>query len=292
MAPASAATVASSLLPVSSARASVEALLRQRQLDRTLTTVAPALEAAGETPGLPFQLEALDARLLGGLPRGQVSEVVGPACAGRTTLVWRWMASATASGVPVALVDTLDRFDPASAAACGIHLDRLLWVRGQAITRTTGAVDPTWLPGVRAVEGPGTLLERTIDRALKALSLILQSGVCAVAVLDLADVPLPALRRIPYATWLRLQRLIEGSETTCVVLAPEPLARSAGGVTLAVQASADITTPHVQWTGGAERARRLGGLAFDVRVASSRRQMAGRVTVRSEALADLAWAEA
>lgn len=291
MAPASAAAV-SVTPPHPGTRAALEALLRQHQLDRTLTTAQPVSGDAGEPDGLPFGLEALDGRLLGGLPRGQVSEVVGPACSGRTTLVWRWMASATANGVPVALVDTLDRFDPASASACGIRLDHLLWVRGQAIARTTGAVDAAWLPGVRAVDGPGTLLERTIDRALKALSLILQSGVCAVAVLDLADVPLPALRRIPYATWLRLQRLIEGSETTCVVLAPEPLARSAGGVTLAVQASADITTPHVQWTGGAERARRLGGLAFDVRVASSRRQMAGRVTVQSEALADLAWAEA
>jgi hypothetical protein len=315
MAPAAAATLPStstSAPPVvtATARAALEALLRDRKLDRTLTSAQSLPGAAGADPGLPFRVAALDARLLGGLPRGQVSEVVGPASSGRTTLVWRWMAAATQAGVAVGLVDTLDRFDPASAAACGLDLDRLLWVRGQAISRTPGAVDPVWLPGVRAVGGPGTLLERAIDRALKALNLVLQSGVCPVVVIDLADVPIQALRRIPYTTWLRVQRLIEGSDTTCVLLGPEPLARSAGGVTLTVQAPgsgeprvvaqgprplADVpdvqAEAKVRWAGASDRARRFGGLAFDVRVASSRRQIAGRVTVRSEALADRACPE-
>ena len=99
------------------------------------------------------------------------------------------MAAATRRGDTVALVDTFDRFDPESAAACGIDLDRLLWVRGQAISKTGGAVDPVWLPGVRTVDGPGTMVERTVDRALKALNLVLQSGVCPVVVIDMADVP-------------------------------------------------------------------------------------------------------
>ena len=47
----------------------------------------------------------------------------------------------------------------------------------------------------------------------------------------------------------------------------------------------------VRWAGSAERSRRMEGLAFDVRVASSRRQIAGRITVRSEALADRAFAD-
>ena len=96
-------------------------------------------------------------------------------------------------------------------------------------------MDPVWLPGVRTVDGPGTMVERTLDRALKALNLVLQSGVCPVVVIDMADVPPAALRRIPYTTWLRVQRVIEGSDTTCVLVAPEPLARSAGGVTLTMQ---------------------------------------------------------
>ena len=50
--------------------------------------------------------------------------------------------------------------------------------------------------------------------------------------LDLADTPLAALNRIPFTTWLRVQRTIEGSDTACVLVGPQPLARSAGGLTL------------------------------------------------------------
>ncbi len=288
------------------ARASVESLLRDRKLDRTLTTSRPPEVTA---PGVPFQVQALDAYLQGGLPAGQLSEVVGPVSSGRTTLVWQWMAAATRRGETVALVDTFDRFDPASAVACGIDLDRLLWVRGQAISRTGGAVDPVWLPGVRTVEGPGTLVERTLDRALKALNLVLQSGVCPVVVLDLGDVPSTALRRIPYTTWLRVQRVIEGGDTTCVVIAPESLARSAGGITLHMQPPAavkpapahpvmargtvppDTVTTRAQWRGDHARARRFDGLRFDVRVASSRRQVAGTVSMAAEPRVDRLWAE-
>ena len=78
------------------------------------------------------------------------------------------------------------------------------------------------------------LLDRTVDRALKALNLVLQAGGFGVVAIDLADVPLVALKRIPFTTWLRVQRTIEGSDTACVLVAPEPLARSAGGVTLSL----------------------------------------------------------
>ncbi len=309
--------------PPVSARAAVESLLRDRKLDRTLTTSRPLETMA---PGVPFDVQALDTYLHGGLPAGQLSEVVGPASSGRTTLVWQWIAAATKRGDSVALVDTFDRFDPASATACGIDLARVLWVRGQAISKTACAVDPVWLPGVRTVEGPGTMVERTLDRALKALNLVLQSGVCPVVVLDLADVPAAALRRIPYTTWLRVQRVIEGSDTACVLIAPEPMARSAGGVTLNVQAPGQVATTPVTsrvlptpggahtagarsgpaasgsflrgdvttravWKGEGVRARRFNGLRFDVRVASSRRQVAGLVPLAGEPRADRLWAE-
>jgi hypothetical protein len=289
------------------ARAAVEALLRARKLDRTLTSSQPV---AAPVTGVPFDVQPLDLFLQGGLPAGQLSEVVGPASSGRTTIVWQWMAAATRRGDTVALIDTFDRFDPASAVACGIELDRLLWVRGQAISKTASAVDPVWLPGVRTVEGPGTMVERTIDRALKALNLVLQSGVCPVVVLDLADLPSSTIRRIPYTTWLRIQRVIEGSDTTCVLIAPEPMARSAGGVTLTVDTpgvTRPVTASHAgslgrpavdgavttraRWHGEGDRARRFDGLRFDVRVSSSRRQTAGRVPLGAEPRVDRLWAE-
>ena len=80
----------------------------------------------------------------------------------------------------------------------------------------------------------GRPAERTIDRALKALNLVLQAGGFGVVAIDLADVPPAALRQIPFTTWLRVQRAIEGSDTACVLLTSEPLARSAGGLTVSL----------------------------------------------------------
>ena len=177
-------------------KAAVEALLRERKLDRTLTSTLP--DRLGEDavaplecqPGSPSQAgTARKTTLAGGLPRGQVSEVVGPSSSGRTSVAWAALAAATRRGESVALIDTFDRFDPPTAHACGIDLSRLLWVRGQAVSKTSGAIDPAWLPGVRAVSGPGTFVERVIDRAIKSLNLVVQSGVCTLVVIDLIDVP-------------------------------------------------------------------------------------------------------
>jgi hypothetical protein len=111
-----------------------------------------------------------------------------------------------------------------------------------------------------------------INRALKALNLVLQAGGFACVVLDLADVPPAALTRIPFTTWLRVQRIIEGSDTACVLIAPQPLARSAGGLTLSL-------TGRARWTGDADRNRHLTGAALTVRVVSPRRRVDGEVSI-------------
>jgi hypothetical protein len=275
----------------------VEALLRQRKLDRTLATPRPERPDAGRLA--PFGVADLDARLGGGLPRGQLSDLFGPSSSGRTTLAWTWLGAATQRGELAALIDTFDRFDPATGAACGIDLSRLLWVRGQALTKTAPALDPAWLPGARAVEGPGTLLERAIDRALKALNLVLQSGVCTAVVLDAADVPLAGIRRVPPATWLRLQRVLEGTEIACLLLGPVPLARSAGGVSLSTgsetpresTSGADGITVRSgpRWAGAHDRSRRLAGLDLLVRVSSPRRTVQGTAALQTTTRQD-AWA--
>ena len=105
------------------ARAAVEALLREKKLDRTLTSALP--ERLGEDAVAPLGTEALDRGLAGGLPRGQVSEVVGPASSGRTSVAWAALAAASRRGESIALIDTCDRFDPPTAQACGIDLSRL-----------------------------------------------------------------------------------------------------------------------------------------------------------------------
>jgi len=252
------------------ARAAVEALLRDRKLDRTLTSTLP--ERLGEDAVAPLDLDALDRALSGGVPRGQVSEVVGPSSSGRTSVAWAALAAATRRGESVAIIDTFDRFDPPTAHACGLDLSRLLWVRGQAVSKTSAAIDPAWLPGVRAVSGPGTFIERVIDRAIKSLNLVVQSRVCTLVVIDLIDVPATALRRLPASTWFRVERAIEGSDTAVLILAAMPVARSAGGRSIVIGADQQVT-----WQGEHDRTRRIAGVRARADVNAARWSNAARV---------------
>src|SRR5262249_49140907 len=74
-----------------------------------------------------FGITELDS-LTGGIPRGAITEVLGPAGSGRAALMLSVLAHSTANRELCALVDT-DMLDVASAAQAGIDLDRLLWVR-------------------------------------------------------------------------------------------------------------------------------------------------------------------
>lgn len=205
------------------ARTDLEALLRTRKLDRTIQP-PDAGEASGQAvaPGsrLPLGVPRLDERLGGGLPRGQVSEVVGPRSSGRTALMNAAVAAATRRGELAALVDPLDTFDPGSAAAAGVVFPRLLWLRGEGTTM--GVV------GQREHDK----LDRVLDRALKATNLVLQAGGFDLVILDLADVPAAVIRRLPFTTWFRLHRVIEHGRTVCLLVGPSPIARSAEGVSL------------------------------------------------------------
>ena len=97
-------------------REMLESLLRDRKLDHTLA--APGLETEPSSHDVvqtivPTGIADMDARLRGGIPRGQLSEFVGPRSSGRLAMVVSALASATARGEAVALVDPLDMFDPA-----------------------------------------------------------------------------------------------------------------------------------------------------------------------------------
>jgi hypothetical protein len=247
------------------ALAVLEDALRVRKLDRTLTTALPPLDHRADASTLAAtDITQLDACLRGGLPRGQLSEIAGPQSSGRTLLLVQMMAAATRRGDIAALVDTCDQLDLASAVAAGVDLDRLLWIRGDQC-------------GFRLqAEGRLQAEDRAIDRALKALNLVLQAGGFGVVAIDLADVPLSALARIPLTTWLRVQRTIEGSDTACVIVGPQPLARSARGVTLSV-------TGRPRWNGDADRSRLLTGLNVSVRIVSPRRVVEGDVEIAATA---------
>ena len=85
--------------------------------------------AHGSHERLATGFAALDAVLDGGLPRGQLSELVGATSTGLTSLVHRLLGHVTGQGHVTAWIDAPDAFDPASAATAGIDLERLLWVR-------------------------------------------------------------------------------------------------------------------------------------------------------------------
>jgi hypothetical protein len=242
---------------VNHALAGLETALRARKLDRTLTTAQPQPR---EDSLVATDIAALDVCLRGGLPRGQLSEIAGPASSGRTTLALQTMAASTRRGELAALIDTFDRLDVASATAAGVDLDRLLWIRGS---------DCRFGP---ASGGPSN----DINRALKALNLVLQAGGFACVVLDLADASPVALKQIPFTTWLRVPRIIEGRDTACLLVTPQPLARSAGGLTL-------VLTGRTRWLGDADRSRHLTGADLTVRIVSPRRRVDGEVSVKASA---------
>ena len=87
------------------ARTDLESLLRLKQLDHTLTSPLGApLDRDGRWL-VPTGMADLDARLQGGIPRGHLSECVGPRSSGRLALMLSALAGATARGEAVALID-------------------------------------------------------------------------------------------------------------------------------------------------------------------------------------------
>jgi hypothetical protein len=203
------------------ARADLETLLRARRLDRTLTTALPAPNPADEYAIGPTGVDALDQRLGGGLPRGHLSELIGSRTSGRLSVLLAMLAAATQRGELVAVVDALDMLDVASAAAAGVVLDRLLWIRGHVVIN----------PGLCR-----DLNQRAMEQAIRALSLVLQAGNFGLVALDLAEAPVDAVRRLPFTTWLRLQRMTEGSQTIAVLVGSAPMARSSAGLTIKLDA--------------------------------------------------------
>jgi hypothetical protein len=228
--PADSVQSASGAFPANKKR-QLEALLRARRLQRE----APPLRGEDRRlQPLATGVAEIDALVGGGLPRGQLSEWHGPASTGRTGLLLALLARVTRHGALAALVDPLDAFDPASAAASGADLSRLLWLRGP-----------------RAGED---LSPKAVAEATAAVATLAGSGLFEVVALDLAGAG-TALRTLPATTWLRLQRLVEETPTALVVVADRHVACGPGGVTLALEPAG------VRWSGPPGPARLLRTLA-------------------------------
>ncbi len=190
----------------------------------------------------------LDVLLYGGLPRGQISEIHGPASSGRTGIALAIAARATRAGALAAWVDPHDRLDPRSAHDAGVELGRLLWLRGDA-----------------AAGGPRPLLS-----AVSALGTLLGSGLFELVILDLGGVARPSLQRLPGATWIRLQRMVEPQPGALLVVADGHVAHGPAGVSLALRGAG------ASWSGAPGPGRLLRGLTSEVK--------AGRQALRGAAV--------
>ena len=118
---------------------------RQRKLDavvarlqlqygpRAIQKAAPAPESIAY---LSTTFPDLDTALgIGGLPRGRITEIVGPATSGKVTLAAKTLSAAHAErDALVAWLDLPRTCDPDYLHRCGLDLDRLLVVRPRDAT--------------------------------------------------------------------------------------------------------------------------------------------------------------
>jgi recombination protein RecA len=223
--------------------------------------VCPAPEMVSS--GIP-QLDLLT----GGIPRGCLTEICGAASSGRTSVLLFALARATQRGEVCALVDASDTLDPASAAAAGMVMSRLLWVRcrekqllrnppaaafaGRTKThksyppmRPCGSYQskpsggsyqgmPSGIPQTAENVFGFSRWESQLAQMLKVTDLLLQSNGFGMIALDVGDVPVASARRIPLASWFRFRRAIEHTPTALLVLEQQPIAGSCSSLLLKV----------------------------------------------------------
>jgi protein ImuA len=157
-------------------------------LDPALVAQLVSVQRLEEGRGrAPTGVATLDGLLGGGWPRAALSELAGRRSSGRTALLLASLGRAIAAGETVALIDTGDRLDPRRAAACGVPLPFLLWIRCEDVAR-----------------------------ALKAADLVVAAGGFGMVALDLGE----ARPRLPSAAWIRLKHAAERQGTALVVAAP------------------------------------------------------------------------
>jgi recombination protein RecA len=80
-------------------------------------------------PVMQTGISALDDLVQGGFPVGAMTELVGDACSGRMSLTMSFLAQVTSSEKVCAWIDASNTFNPTAAAAAGVDLRRLLWIR-------------------------------------------------------------------------------------------------------------------------------------------------------------------
>src|SRR5271156_5102791 len=163
---------------------------RARTLFEIVSTGIPEIDAA-----------------VGGLPRGALTEICGPPCSGRTSLLISALAARTAEGEACALGGARGSFDPYLANAAGVALQQLLWVRCQ-----------------------------NADQALRATDLLIQGGGFGLVAVDLSDIAPKIVRYVPLNAWFRFRRAVEDTPTILMVVEQEANAKTCASLVLRLKA--------------------------------------------------------
>jgi hypothetical protein len=237
-------------VPVAASARSMLILERLSAMPK-LAGVTPAsrLEVRASPQMVSSGIRELDA-LTGGLPRGCLTEICGPASSGRTSILLATLSAATQRQEICALVDISDAFNPRSAAAAGVNFEKMLWVRcGMRLQKSPQRH--------RVTENK---IEKPVEQALQVTDLLLQSGGFGLVIIDLGDTPLKMARRIPLTSWFRFQRAIEHTATVLFVISQAPCARTCASLLLKVsgkklsafssQLSAETSPTHAQLLDG------------------------------------------
>jgi len=147
-------------------------------------------------------------------PRGRITEIIGPRSSGRTSFLHSILAASTKLGEFAVLVDATDSFDPCTAAAAGVELDKMIWIRCAG----------------------------NVEHAMRAADLVIQSGGFGVVALDLAEAAEAGLNRIPATTWFRWRRSVEATPTVLAVVANRALTKSCSALLVEMKRKRAIFT--------------------------------------------------
>ncbi|HSR68924.1 MAG TPA: ATPase domain-containing protein [Acidobacteriota bacterium] len=172
-------------------------------------------QKASRIERLSSELPHLDELLGGGFPRGAMVELIGGPSSGRSTLALRVLARAAAQDELTAYVDAFDALDPLAAQACGVDLEKLLWVRCASAAAS-----------------------RSMARAFKAADMVARGGGFGALVLDLDRPSAPPGESgltAPCKTFFRLQKAVERTPLLMLVLNRRGLAGSAASLALSLR---------------------------------------------------------
>ncbi len=217
-------------------RAQIESILAER-IPSALTPMARV-----PYPVAPTGIPEIDLLLHGGFPVGALSEVVGPECSGRTSMALAFVAGMTQAGKVCAWVDVSDALHPESAAAMGVDLSRLLWVRCGSSTGTVPKRAP------RSKSWP------RLEQALRVTDLLLQAGGFSCIVLDMGSLNAEYALRVPLATWFRFRAAAERLQSNVLLLTQHACSRNSAGLVLRLEPGSVLTADSTIFTGLEHRA--------------------------------------